>query len=82
VSPIEGMTFLERSSGTSAVFRNGVWEMGMLRGGSLLIAGQQVVGVRTAAIDSPAGGAVIDVEGRTAIDAILTALRQHGLIET
>jgi hypothetical protein len=47
-----------------------------------VIDGQQVVGGRAAAIDSPAGGAVVDVETRSAIDAILTAMRQHGLIAT
>ena len=76
------MTLYERGSGTSAAFRNGAWEVGVLRGGSLLIDDQQVVGSRGPAIDSPSGGEIVDVEGRLAIDAILTAMRQHGLIAT
>jgi hypothetical protein len=32
------------------------------------------------AIASPVGGGTIDIEARSAIDQILTALQQHGLI--
>jgi Protein of unknown function (DUF2793) len=81
VSPAEGMRLFERTSGTWAAFRNGSWETGLVRGVSLVIGGQQVVGERRAAIDTPAGGSVVDTEGRLAIAAILDALRQHGLIE-
>ena len=80
VSPADGMILYERTSGTCAAFRNGAWELGMERAAALLIDGQQVVGPRTAAIASPSGGAVIDAESREAINAILSALSQHGLI--
>ena len=76
------MTLYERTTGTYAVYRNGAWELGMVRGSALVIGGEQVVGQRATAIASPAGGSVIDVEGRVAIAAILDALRLHGLIET
>ena len=76
------MALYERTSGNCAAFRNGSWEVGSLRGTSVLIGGQQVVGARAAAIDSPGGGSVVDVEGRSAIAAILAALREHGLIAT
>jgi hypothetical protein len=79
---VEGITLYERTSGNCATFRNGAWELGTLRGGAVLIGGQQVVGARAAAIDSPSGGSVIDAEGRSAIAAILAALREHGLIAT
>lgn len=82
ISPVEGITLYERTSGNCAAFRNGAWEVGTLRGSAVLIGGQQVVGARAAAIDSPSGGSVIDAEGRSAIAAILGALRDHGLIET
>ena len=80
VSPIEGMLLYERTSGTWAAFRNGEWELGSVRGTALLIGDQQVVGARADAIASPSGGTVVDVEARDAVDAILNALRQHGLI--
>ena len=81
VLPVEGMALFERASGTWAVFRAGAWEIGKLRGSSLLIDGQQVIGPRVAAIESPSGGSVIDVEARDALGSVLDTLRQHGLIE-
>jgi hypothetical protein len=76
----EGMSLHERSSGAIATFRNGSWELGILRGTSVIIGGEQVVGARGAAVESPAGGAVVDIEARAAINAILDTMRQHGLI--
>jgi hypothetical protein len=46
------------------------------------IDGEQVVGPRQAAIATPSGGATQDVEARTAITTMLTAMRSHGLIAT
>jgi hypothetical protein len=55
--------------------------MGALRGTQLIIGGLQVVGSRRAAIPAPTGGTTVDLEARTAIDQILAALREHGLVE-
>jgi hypothetical protein len=79
---VEGMLLYERTSGTWAAFRNAAWELGMVRASALLIGGQQVVGPRAAAIQSATGGTVVDSECRAAIDAILDAMRQHGLIDS
>ena len=80
IPPIPGMTAYVRSTSVWAVYRSSAWELGVLRGSALNIGGQQVVGVRGAAIASPTGGSVVDSEGRSAISAILAALRLHGLI--
>jgi hypothetical protein len=82
VAPIDGMTAFVRSASVWATFRSGAWELGILRGTNVTVAGQQVVGGRTAAIASPSGGSVIDAEVRSTVGQILTALRQHGLIAT
>lgn len=58
------------------------WIDEALRADGLYIGDERVVGARQAAITSPVGGSVQDVEGRYAINVILTALRSHGLIET
>jgi hypothetical protein len=55
--------------------------MGAVRGSSLVLGGQQVVGSRGAAIAAPSGGTTIDSQARTTIGLILAALRQHGLID-
>ena len=77
----EGMILYVRSTGTSARFRSGAWEVGQVRGSTLVLGGQQVVGPRAAAIAGAVGGATVDSEARAAIDQILATLRQHGLIE-
>jgi hypothetical protein len=76
------MRMFVRSAGVFALFRAGAWEIGAVRGSSVIIADQQVVGSRLAAITSPSGGTTVDSQARTAIGAILTALRTHGLIES
>ena len=78
--PIEGMSLYVKADGQWASYRANTWEIGTLRGSSLMIGGQQVVGQRSAAIADPAAGSTIDVEARAAIGDILGALRQHGLI--
>jgi hypothetical protein len=80
VTPFEGLTAFVRSSGLTATFRTGAWELGTLRANRVEIGGQQVVGSRATAIASPTAGSVIDSEARIAVSAILSALRQHGLI--
>ena len=81
LAPLEGMTAYVRSSSVWAAFRSGAWELGVVRGSTLVLAGQQVVGARGAAIPDPAGGATVDAEARSAIAQILNAIRQHGLVE-
>jgi len=82
IEPRDGLIAFVKSTGVWALFQSGVWELGTVRGSSLVLGGQQVVGTRATAIAGPAGGATIDAESRTAIGQILSALRQHGLIET
>jgi uncharacterized protein DUF2793 len=81
VAPQEGTACYVRSTACWAVYRANAWEVGQVRGSSLVLAGQQVVGGRLAAIPGASGGAVVDSEARAAIDQILTAMRQHGLID-
>lgn len=44
------------------------------------VGGTKVVGSQQGAITAPTGGATIDSQARTAINAILSAMRTHGLI--
>lgn len=82
VAATDGLSLLVKSTGTFATRRGGIWDQGNVLAASLQIGGQQVVGAQAAAIASPSGGATVDVEGRTAIGAILATLRTHGLIAT
>jgi hypothetical protein len=80
VAPIEGLTLLDRASGEAIVRRSGVWETGIIRAQQLQIDGQTVIRERQAAIADPAGGTVVDAQCRSAVAAILSSLRTHGLI--
>ena len=81
VTPVEGMTALDKASGRFVIYYQGAWEVGQLRGDVLILNGEQVVGPRLAAVADPTGGTVIDSEARAAIAAMLSRLRDHGLIE-
>lgn len=80
ISPVEGINIYVKSEAQHASYRAGSWELGMLRGSSLLIGGQQVVGGRVGPISEPSGGSFEDAEARTAIGQVIAALREHGLI--
>jgi hypothetical protein len=79
--PIEGMCVYVKATSVWATYRAGAWETGVVRGSSLVLGGQQVVGGRLVGIASPAGGATVDTQARDAIHNILVALREHGLID-
>ena len=81
VPPVEGMTVFVRTVQAAATYFGGSWEIGQLRGSAVHVDGQQVLAARQGVIGSPAGGAVVDNEARLAINAMLAALRAHGLIE-
>jgi hypothetical protein len=46
------------------------------------VVGTKVVGAQGAAVADAAGGATVDAEARTALNALLARLRTHGLIAT
>ncbi len=80
VAPFAGLAVRDTASGQVAVFTTGAWELGHVQATTLSVAGDQVVGPRLPAVVDPSGGSTVDAEARTAISAILTRLRQHGLI--
>jgi hypothetical protein len=80
LTPLEGMTVYVKSDSQCARYRSGAWEFGIVRGLSLVVGGVQVVGSQVGAIASASGGSTIDTQARSAIDQVLAALRQHGLI--
>jgi hypothetical protein len=78
--PVPGMTVYVKADNQSANYRVGTWEMGIIRGTSVVLDGKQVVGGQAAAIVDPTAGTTIDAEARAAIGQMLSAMRQHGLI--
>jgi hypothetical protein len=82
IQPLEGMSAYVKTTGTWANYRSGSWEIGTVRGASVVLDGVQVIGPQLGAIPAPTGGTNVDAESRASIGQILAALRQHGLIET
>lgn len=82
IAPVDGLRALVKSTGATAEYSAGGWQIGLIRGSQLLIDGIQVVGNQAPAVDDPAGGSNVDAEARGAISQVLNALRQHGLIST
>lgn len=80
IAPIEGAQVLDRSSGQSVTYRDGNWEAGIVRAQEVRINGSTILRDRQPAIADPAGGSVTDSQCRTAVAAILAAVRAHGLI--
>ena len=80
MAPPEGARLLDRTSGEVMLHLNGAWEAGVVWAREVRVGGQAVLAERQAPIEAPSGGALIDAEGWTAISAILSALRAHGLI--
>lgn len=80
VAAREGMTVWNLGETRSSRFTDGAWRLGVLTGSGVAIDGIHVIGPQRAAISVPAGGSVVDGDARTAISAILTTLRGHGLI--
>lgn len=80
ITPTEGAIVYIKAEAQCACYRSEAWEFGVLRGSSLMIGGIQVVGQQGASIASASGGTTVDSEARTAIDQILAAMREHGLI--
>jgi hypothetical protein len=79
---VAGLRLVDKSTGIVVAYGSNGWEAGVVRASQILVDGQQVVGARSGAILDPSGGTTADPEARLAIIAILSALRQHGLIST
>jgi hypothetical protein len=58
------------------------WTAGEWPVSGVSVGGVQVVGGRRPGIATVAGGTTVDAEVRTAVNAILVAMRDHGLIAT
>jgi len=81
VAPVPGMTVWKLDAGYRLHWTGAAWSDGNWPVAALTIGGDRVVGPRLETVSSPSGGTTIDVEARAALDAVIVALRTHGLIE-
>jgi hypothetical protein len=80
VAPRAGLTVWSAADRLFAHHDGDGWRLGQVRAAQVMVGGAQVVGGRCPAIADPTGGAPVDSEARTAVRAVLAALRSHGLI--
>ncbi|MGJ3648028.1 DUF2793 domain-containing protein [Sphingomonas sp. GlSt437] len=80
VTPRAGLSAWSTADAVFCRFDGIRWAVGDVPIRRLTAGGVQVVGSQQPGIESPTGGTVVDPEARTAIAAILAALRRHGLI--
>lgn len=81
LTPLPGMCAWDKTAGVHRRWTGNAWSGGEVAAAAILIAGQQVVGRRQAAVPSPSGGTIIDEQARAAIAAIAVALKSHGLTD-
>lgn len=81
VAPRVGMAVWSIMDEAFARYDGTAWQAGTVAAHRVVIDGEQVVGAREPAIAEPDGGSVVDVEAREAIEALIAALRAHGLID-
>ena len=79
--PVAGMKAWDKAAGYWRHWAGTSWSDGKVPAAGLTVAGQQVVGQRVAAVPSPSGGTTIDAEARSAIAALIVALKSHGLTD-
>jgi hypothetical protein len=80
LAAVPGMTAWSRADNADARFDGSSWSVGTLSGARLVLGGTPMLAARQPAIAAPANGTVVDREVRSAVSAILSALRTHGLI--
>lgn len=81
LAPVPGMSVWDQSAGFERRWTGSAWNDGKIVGAGMVVGFRQVVGERQPAVPSPSGGTTIDAEARTAIGALIVALRTHGLID-
>lgn len=81
VAPAEGMSVWDKAAALPRQWDGGAWSDGRLACAGLAVGGKNVVGERLAALASPSGGTIIDAEARSALAAVIAALKSHGLTD-
>jgi Protein of unknown function (DUF2793) len=80
ISPVAGGLLWSKTDQIFGWFDGTVWHWGDWPVTSVKVGGVQVVSAPKPQILSPSGGSVIDSQARSALFAVLQALRDHGLI--
>ncbi|WP_322964542.1 DUF2793 domain-containing protein [Sphingomonas fuzhouensis] len=80
LSPRAGLSVWSRADDCRCEWDGSQWRLGRVGARVLIVEGKKVVGAQRPGISSPTGGQVIDSEARLALNAVIAALREHGLV--
>jgi Protein of unknown function (DUF2793) len=80
IPPVIGMRVWVANDGEHQLYTGAGWQKDAVRNDGYYVAGIKVVGTRQNAVPVPTGGSVVDTQCRIAVEAILDALRAHGLL--
>jgi hypothetical protein len=81
LAAVPGMSVWDHGAGHARFWTGAAWSDGKLPVAGIVVAGKQVVGPRLAMVPSPSGGTTIDAEARAAVNALIVALKTHGLTD-
>lgn len=80
LAPLPGMMVWSQSNAVHATWNGSSWSLGAFPVSGLIVQGQPMLVAARPSIAEPAGGATVDTQARSALTAMLQALRAHGLI--
>jgi hypothetical protein len=80
IVPFEDVCVFHKTLKINYCFQGGLWLKQSLNAASFTVDGVTVLNQRQPSIGSPTSGVVVDAECRIAVNQILTAMRNHGLI--
>jgi len=80
--PRAGLAGWSRTDQCAAQWDGNGWHSGRVSGRELILDGKKVIGSQRSPIAEASGGQVVDMEARLVLEAVLAALRGHGLIAT
>lgn len=78
--PRVGLSVWSRADDCRCEWDGNQWRLGRVSARFLMVEGKKVVGAQRPGIASPAGGQVVDSEARLALNAVIAALTDHGLV--
>lgn len=78
--PADGWSVWDAAQRLVLRYDAGAWDTGTVPARRIMVGGKQVLGAQQAAISTPSGGNVIDIEVRQTMGAVLAVLRSHGLV--
>lgn len=80
LSPRAGLSVWNGAEQCRSEWDGTAWRTGRVAAREVTVGGKKVLGAQQSPILVPTGGQVVDIEARSALEAVIGALRSHGLV--